>query len=197
MIIALVLTITACGAQSAAPTLGPPETPAEALPPPTAPCQELPMLTELTDEGLPPELTQAQPLWESVRGPDRGGAMRVSRLYANGYLYAWSDQRRVEGPGGVPRREAAPARWRLDARLSAAAVAEVEAVIKARFMGLTLPAPPGVVNDGTPAAARACVGGVGHAVSAPSAITAEEVRAVEHTLQRGVKPGSAPINNGP
>ena len=64
------------------------------------------MLTELTVEGLPPELTQAQPLWESVRGPDRSGAVRVSRLYANGDLYAWSDQRRVEGPGGVPRREA-------------------------------------------------------------------------------------------
>ncbi|MCK6520411.1 hypothetical protein L6R49_03120 [Myxococcota bacterium] len=155
------------------------------------------MPMNLSDDGLPPELTQAQPLWESVRGPDRRGAVRVSRLYTNGDLYTWSDQRRVESPGGVPRREAAPYRWRLDARLSPAAVAEVEAVITARFMGLTLPAPSSVVSDGSPAAARACVNGVGHAVSAPSAISAEEVRAVEHTIQRGVAPGSAPINNGP
>ncbi len=155
--------------------------------------QDTTMSQTAPTDGLPEDLRDARPLWESSNAGSHTSASARTRLYPDGRLYQWSNMRRRE-VNGLPRRERAAYAWRLDAQISPAALEQVRGLIPA-FERLS-PAAPAPGKDQALITWRSSLDGREHSVTLPSDATdrlPEPIRAIERAIQTGVMPGGVPI----
>jgi hypothetical protein len=141
--------------------------------------------------GLPETLQDTDPLWETVVGPDRRGDLTAMRLYPDGRLYHYSAKRRIRAENGLPKRVPADPRWRLDARVGEDGLQAVREAL-AELWGTSLAEPEGVHQGEVLRTYRAADGDR----SWHDQVMGEpppRVTAVDHALQRGIVPGSVPI----
>ena len=146
--------------------------------------------------GLPAELHEEAPIWESVLGPVPGRGvvadLQVRRIYDDGRLFTYSNSRRTVLPDGRPGREKAQPRWRLTALL--ASVDEVQAVIRETFV----PAPARHGRAGPRAMRRMewraqLSDGTLHRVESLDNSTPSAVTAVEAAAAKAIVPGGVPL----
>ncbi|HEU4323853.1 MAG TPA: hypothetical protein VFS21_11960 [Roseiflexaceae bacterium] len=158
-----------------------------------APAGQDTTMKNVPTDGLPDDLRDAQPLWESSNAGSHTSASTRTRLYSDGRLYQWSNMRRRE-VNGLPRRERAAYAWRLDAQISPAALEQVRGLIGA-FEQLS-PSTPAPGKDQALVTWRSSLDGREHSVTLPSDAAdrlPDPIRAIERAIQTGVVPGGVPI----
>ena len=184
--------LAACnpGGSSAAPESSGPTTS-----PPTAAAAVPPLRVDAVD-GLPDAIAGTTPVWESVYGASSRQSLTATRLYSDGMIYTWSDQRMTPQPGSaMPKVESAPWAWRPIARVDADGVAAVRAAIADSGFGELPSTIVGDGQDGRPRAWRGLLGGRVHEVRTLHAEAPPAITSIGHTMQRGVIPGG--ISSGP
>jgi len=148
-------------------------------------------------EGLPANLVDEAPIWESTTAPSLrlGATLRASRLYGDGTMYTYSSDRRVTGPSGLPQRVAAPPAWRLDGRIRPEALATIRAAIDDDYSAVAERTP----SRASDAVRRGWRGlrtdGRVHVVQREDGAVPGPVTAVEHAIQRAMVPGGVPMDN--
>jgi len=160
-----------------------------------SPSAELSLFAIDATEGLPAELATLTPLWESARHPTQRKAESVARLYPDGRLYRFGDTRRTS-VDGMPGREPAPKAWRLEAKISADAIKQIEALIRNGFVALAANPPAAAAGThGRLYTWRAHVDGEHVVVTPALAMDAlpAPIREIERAVQTGVVPGAVPI----
>jgi hypothetical protein len=152
----------------------------------------------LTDPtGLPVELQGRPPLWETCGEAAPRRPATATRLYEDGRLYTWGATRRVLEGGALKRVPASPA-WRLDARVSAAGLAEIRALLSGPSLS-ALPEHLGApLPDRAPLTLRYRAGEQERVLvlqGADAARPPDAVRQVQLAIQRNIESGAVPIEN--
>lgn len=154
-----------------------------------------PSITETT--GLPADLAEVDPIFETTEeaGPRR--AASAQRLYPDGRVYSWSNTRRTL-ENGLPKRVPAPFQWRLDAQVSPEGVAEVRALMGAEAFRSLPPAMGAPVPDRGNVAVRAVLDGQQQTVVLKGSAAAkppDPIRAIQLAIQRNTVSGAVPLEN--
>jgi hypothetical protein len=190
---------TTASATTAASASGSPSTSASAANPPAAPVPAItgPKEPPITNVGLPPELEKEAPLWETAYGWTPNKASHVSRLFANGKMYTWSNARRRAAAAKPPTREPAAWSWRLDALVSAEGVARVRELVASKFAKLPETRSPSLGADQGIVVYRTLHEGREHAVvvaSGPTKDLPEPIREIETAILGAVVANGVPID---
>lgn len=172
--------------------------PVSATAPRAEAAKEKRMLSVTETTGLPAELRGVLPLWEVVNGASSAIPMAALRVYPDGRMFRYSNNRRIEKDNGLPTRVQAPYAWRLDAKLSAEGLREINAILAAPEFESLAGSFGRPARDAPIMVYRGLVHGKQKAVEQVGVATGifpKPIETISKLVETSVDPDAAPMNN--